>query len=220
MGSKLVGFFLIIWLFAGCIDENIFNVSTDIEITSGYSLPLGNVDYNINNYLEALDSINYPWPDSLYYNDTLYPNYLPFLDERDVKEFDFSRLSENLDLLEAVMFRLIIDNVYPTPALSQVYFTDGVFNYIDSAFADGPRLIPPAETNADGMVTEAYHEVVDITMSDTFLDNMENIRNIIIVSRIYTTRPDVRYVKFYSQYEFSVHIGTRIRLRYNTGEIM
>ncbi|MBN2273541.1 MAG: hypothetical protein JXR41_05840 [Bacteroidales bacterium] len=216
---KLILLLTLSLLWTGCIDENITQVSENIEITSGYSIPGGLLTYDINEYLEELNTFNIPWPDSLYYNDVLYPNYLTYLTRDDSKNFDFSQLSDNLDMVESVMFRLIISNGYPTEAVAQVYFADENMVYVDSAFADGPYRLQPAYTDNEGIVTAPYEEMVDIYMSSDFVDNMDRIRYIIIKSIIYTTRSDIRHVRFYTNYAFNVNISARIRLRFNTGDL-
>ena len=203
---------------AGCIDNNISRISEDFEITSGYSVPGGPLTYNINDYLETLDSINIPWHDSVYFNDTLYPNYRSYLTRDDTIQFDFNRLDNNLDKVESIMFRLIITNGYPTETITQVYFTDDFFLYVDSVFAGGPHLLKPATVNDDGIVTSPYEEILDVYMSPDFVNNMADIRNIMVKSIIYTTRPDIPHVKLYTDYAFNVHIAARIQLRFNTSD--
>ncbi len=212
--------YLLIILFSGCIDENITNVSENMEITSGYSLPVGQAEYNINKYLDGLKESIFPWPDSLYYNDTLYPNYLEYVEEYDIKEFDFSRLGENLDMIESIMLRIMIDNGYPTKSLSQVYFTDLTMSYvIDSVFSDGPHIIEPALIDNNGRVIEPYHEIFDVYMPQRFIDNMADVRHVSIFSRVFTTRNDMLHARFYSDYKLTVHIGIRVRLRYNIEDL-
>jgi hypothetical protein len=216
---KISLFFLALLMMAGCIDENIFKVSKDIEITPSYSLPLGPLSYNINDYLESLDTVSFPFPDSLFYNDTLYPNPSPYLAQSGSNFFDFNSLTTDISRVENVMFRLIVSNGYPTNAITQVYFADENQVPLDSAFADGPYPLEPAAIDADGIVTAPYEEIVDVTMSPYFVQNMGNIRYIIIQSVIYTTRPDIRQVKFYTSYAYRVNIAVRIQLRLNTGEL-
>lgn len=213
-------FCVLILLIAGCIDENITNVSENLEITSSYSLPVGQAEYDINEYLDALKWSPFPWHDSLYYNDTLYPNYLEYVDEYDIKEFDFSRLGENLDMIESVMLRIIIDNGYPTKAISQVYFTDIAMAYvIDSVFANGPLMIEPAAIDNNGLVVEPYQDIFDVYMPQHFINNMADIRYVSIFSRVYTTRDDMPHARFYTDYKLKVHIGIRVGLRYNIKDL-
>lgn len=216
---KISLFFMVTFLLTGCIDENIFKVSEDVEITPSYSLPLGPLTYNINEYLESLDEVNFPCPDSLYYNDVLYPSYLPYLTRFDTNFFDFNSLSNDLDRIESVMFRLMITNGYPTMTIVQVYFADAGLALLDSAFAEGPHILQPAAIDDQGIVTAPYEEIADVTMSPYFVQNMGNIRYIIIEGIIYTTRPDIPQVKFYTHYEYRVNIAVRIRLRINTGDL-
>ncbi|OFY50331.1 MAG: hypothetical protein A2Y87_02450 [Bacteroidetes bacterium RBG_13_46_8] len=216
---KINLFFLILLLLTGCIDENIFRVSEDVEITPSYSLPLGPLSYDINEYLESLDTVDFPCTDSLFYNDTLYPSYRSYLTRFDINLYDFNSLSNDFDRVERVMFRLIVSNGYPTLNITQVYFADENNTIVDSAFTGGPHVLQPAAINDDGIVTAPYEEIVDVTMSPYFVQHMGNIRHIIIESIIYTTRPDIRHVKFYTHYAYNIHIAVRIQIRLNTGEL-
>jgi hypothetical protein len=216
---KISLFFLIPLMMTGCIDENILKVSRDIEINPSYSLPLGPLAYDINEYLESLDTVSFPWQDSLFYNDTLYPNPLPYLVQYGINYFNFNSLISDISRVENIMFRLIVSNGYPTPAFTQVYFAEENQVPLDSAFADGPYELQPADTNADGVVTAPYEEIVDVPMSPNLIQNMGNIRYINIQSIIYTTRHDVPQVKFYSYYAYHINIAIRIQLRMNTGEL-
>jgi hypothetical protein len=216
---KIYPLFSVLLAFTACIDENITHVSEDMDITSGFSIPGGPLTYSINNYLESLDTIVTTADDSLFYNDTLYPNYLDYLIRIDNEDFDFTRLSDNLDHIESIMFRLIVTNGYPTKAITQIYFTDDINLIIDSLFADGPYVLPSAPVNNEGKVTSPYEEIVDIYMSSDFIDHMPDIRNMLIHSVIYTKRDDIRHVKFYSDYVFKINIAARVLIRYNTNEL-
>jgi hypothetical protein len=216
---KISLFLLILLVMTGCIDENILKVSKDIEITPSYSLPLGPLAYDINDYLESLDTVSYPWPDSLFYNGTLYPNPYPYLNQSGVNFFDFNSLSTDINRVENVMFRLIVSNGYPTITVTQIYFADDSQIPVDSVFTGGPHTLQPAAIDADGIVTAPYEEIVDVTMSPYFVQNIGNIRYIIIQSTIYTTRPDIPQVKFYSSYAYHLNIAIRIQLHLNTGEL-
>ena len=118
----------------------------------------------MNTWIHCMQFI-FPWSRFLYYNDILYPNYLSYLTQDDIVQFDFSQLSENLDKVENVMFRLVISNGYPTEAFAQVYSTSESFVTMDSAFAAGPYRVSPAPVNSDGIVTAPYGEIVDVYMS-------------------------------------------------------
>lgn len=205
-------------LMAGCLDENIFEVSREAELHPSYSLPIGPVTFDINDYLEELTLMTMPWPDSLYYGDVLYPNYRAYIPRWEFGDYDLSMLSGDIGRVEQVTFHLLVSSDYPTLSVTQVYFADGDGNILDSAFAE-PYALLPAETDADGVVIAPREEIVDITMSSGFVERMEEIRQIIIESIIYTTQPDVAHVKFYSYYAYRVNIALRIQFYINTGEL-
>jgi len=216
---KISLFVLPLLLMTGCIDENILRVSEDVEITPSYSLPLGPLTYDINDYLEGLDTVNFLCTDSLFYNDKLYPSYRSYLTRFDINPYDFNSLSNDFDRVERVMFRLIVSNGYPTLNITQVYFADENNTIWDSAFIEGPHVLQPAAIDDVGIVTAPYEEIVDVTMSPYFVEHMGNIRHIIVESIIYTTRPDIEHVKFYTHYAYHVNIAVRIQIRLNTGEL-
>ncbi len=203
---------------AGCFEENITTVSDSILINSSLSLPIGEVVYDINEYFEALDSVNIPWPDSVAYNDTVYPNVLHVVEKIDLKQFEFAAHGGSSDAVRSVMFRLIIQNGYPTEASAQVYFM--VDQYVaDSMFTDGPEVIPPASIDQDGVVTSPSIIRKDFYASQRTVDYIGYYTNIEIHGEIETTRPDIRVVKFYPEYEFRIHIGARIELEYNLNDL-
>ena len=57
----IISIIIIIVSIASCIDENITNISESVEINSSYSLPVGDVNYSINDYFDSeVDKINHP----------------------------------------------------------------------------------------------------------------------------------------------------------------
>lgn len=208
----------VLLLCAACFEDNITSVSDSILINSSLSLPMGEVVYQINDYFEALDSVQVPWPDSVAYNDTVYPNVLHVIEKIDLKQFEFAAHGGSSDALKSVTFRLIIQNGYPTEARAQIYFT---FNQsvADSMFENGPEIIPPAPIDQDGIVINPSIIQKDFYASQNTVDYIGYYTNIEIHGAIRTTRPDVSIVKFYPEYEFRIHIGVRIELEYNFNDL-
>lgn len=209
---------LVLLLCAGCFEESITTVSDSILINSSYSLPIGEVRYDINEYFEALDTIQGSWPDSVAYNDTIYPNVLHVVEKIDLKQFEFAAHGGSSNKIRSVMFRLIIKNGYPTEARAQIYFT---FNQtvVDSMFENGKEIIPPGQIDQDGIVVSPSIVHKDIYASPTTIDNIGYYTNIEIHGEVLTTRPDIDIVKFYPEYEFRIHIGARIGIEYNINEL-
>ena len=110
MIQRTLIFISVISLCTGCFEDNITTVSNDILINSSLSLPIGEVVYDINEYFEALDTVLTPRPDSVAYNDTIYPNVLNVVEEIGLQIFEFAAQGGSSDALESIMFRLIIQN--------------------------------------------------------------------------------------------------------------
>jgi len=202
----------------GCFEENITTVSDSILINSSLSLPIGEVVYKINDYFEALDTVHAPVSDSVSYNDTIYPNVLKIVETIDLKQFEFAAHGGSSDALRSIMFRLIIQNGYPTEARAQVYFKINQW-VADSMFTDGKEIIPPAQVDQDGIVTSPSIVRKDYYASPGTVDMIGYYTNIEIHGEVNTTRPDISIVKFYPEYEFRIHIGARIELEYNFNDL-
>jgi len=208
----------VLLLCAGCFEENITSVSDSMLINSSLSLPMGEVVYQINDYFEALDSVQVPWPDSVAYNDTIYPNVLHVIEKMDLKQFEFAAHGGSSDAIRSIMFRLVIQNSYPTESRAQVYFMINQW-VADSMFVDGPEIIPPAPIDQDGIVINPNIIQKDFYASQNTVENIGYYTNIEIHGEVLTTRPDISIVKFYPEYELRIHIGARIELEYNFNDL-
>jgi hypothetical protein len=201
-----------------CIDKDIMNISDSVEINSRYSVPIGNYDANINAYLGSLDTLGPSSGDSLYYSDILYPINETYIDFTLSDSLNLNLIQDPAGKVKSVEFIIIVTNGYPTPAVVQVYFMSDS-SAVDSAFVSGPRVISPAILNSQGIVTDPSTSMLTISMPSDFSDKLSSIRGVTVKGRIYLTRPDILWVKFYPEYMFNLHIGARIELLYNTSDL-
>jgi hypothetical protein len=216
---------ILIYLFISCIDENIRNISEELEINSSYSLPIGDVTYSINEYFEMLDFYGLdtiPLPedsiDLVEYEDTIYNNIRYTVDTLIYTAFDFSSLGDDLDKIKAITFISIINNDFPTETKVQVYFADESMGIIDSLFSDGPYSLPPPDLDNEGIPLDHPLDIIVTPVSQNLIENIADIRHIIMYGYVRTLRPDIDISKFYSYYLLSVHIAVRIELEFNTSE--
>jgi hypothetical protein len=210
---------LILLLMAfSCIDKDIMNISDSVEINSRYSVPIGNYDTDINDYLGSLDTLGPSSGDSLYYKDVLYPINESYIDFTMTDSLNFNLIQDPAGKVKSVEFIVLVTNGYPTPAVVQVYFISDSAS-IDSAFASGPRVINPGSLNSEGIVTDPSTSMLTVSMPAGFNDKLSSIRGVIVKGRIYLIRPDIKWVKFLPEYQFNIHIGARIELLFNTSEL-
>lgn len=216
---RIYAFAMVLLLLAvSCIDKDILNISDSVEINSRYSVPVGSYDADINDYLESLDVSGPSSGDSLYYEGILYPINEPYVDIFYSDSLNFNLIEDPSGKVKSVEFVVLITNGYPVSAVVQVYFMSGSVK-VDSAFINGPRVINPALVNSEGLVTEPFTTLLTIAMPEDFNDKLSTIRGIRVESRIYLTRPDIRFVKFFQQYKLNLHIGARVEMLFNTGEL-
>jgi hypothetical protein len=202
------------------MDGDILNISDSLEIKSSYSIPIGPVEFDMNEYLESLDTAMFPWPDTLSFNDILYPNIATAVIYTSVNPLSFNFVSEPEVKVKSVEFVVIISNGYPTAVSVQLYFLEGTASApVDSIFTAGPLTVQPATMDAEGVVNEPRTVVVTVPMPDTFVTRMPDIAGIMVKGRIETKRPDIGIVKFYTAYGVKIHVATRIGIQYNTGDL-
>ena len=168
-----------------------------------------------------IDTIQSQYGDSLglvEYNDTVYENIRYVVDTLIYNPFDFSSLGNDLEKIKAITFVSIINNDFPTETRLQVYFADGSQAIIDSLFGSGPYLFIPPELDNNGIPVDRPLEIVNTPVSEYVIENLAEIRNIIVNGYVKTLRPDINISKFYSYYILSIHIAVRIELEFNTSE--
>jgi hypothetical protein len=209
---------MLLLLAVSCINKDILNISDSVEINSRYSVPVGTYDADINKYLESLDTLGPSSGDSLYYEGVLYPINKPY-DEFTISDsLNFNLIKDPTGKVKSVEFVILLSNGYPTPAVVQVYFMSGAAT-IDSAFISGPHVISPAALNNEGIVTDPSTSMLTVSMPADFNDKLSSIRGVMVKGRVYLTRPDIQWVKFFHEYKFNLHIGARIELLFNTKDL-
>lgn len=209
---------MLVLMTVSCIDKDILNISDSVEINSRYSVPVGSFNTDINHYLESLDTLGPSSGDSLYYEDVLYPVNESFVQFSLTDSLNFNLIKDPSGKVKSVEFVILIANGYPTPAVVQVYFMSGSAA-IDSAFISGPRVINAATLNSDGIVTDPSTSLLTVSMPSDFNDKLASIQAVTVKGRVYLTRPDIRWVKFFHEYQFNLHIGARIELLFNTNTL-
>ena len=203
-----------------CIDRDILNVSDSLEIHSSYSVPIGDFSYDINNYLESVAAFPYSSPDSLYFENVLYPNPDSAVYFSSTDTFAFNLISDPSRKVRSIEFVILISNGYPTEASAQVYFLSGTSIITsDPVFSGGPIRIEPAVVNDEGLVTDPSITRVSVTMPPEFIQKLSVINGIQIKGMVNTTRSDIPRVKFLRKYQIDIFIGSRIELLFNTGEL-
>jgi hypothetical protein len=200
-----------------CIRKDVTNISDNLHYQPTFSAPITTSSFSINNYFENIDTLVPGYPDFVYYNDSLLPNYAKSVSFDEQVQFDFSSLGTWINQVNYAMFRLNITNGFPTEAALQVYFADNSQAVFDSLITSGPLSIPPGEISQNGKVIQPYQGQYDIELNELQLNELTDIRFFLTKGVVNTTRQDIDTVKFYPGYRLSMQIGLRLGLDVQTG---
>jgi hypothetical protein len=163
--------------------------------------------------------------------------YLPFdgtaqdFRRTDISEIDIFPLSDDIEEIESVTFRLTADNGFPADAHGQVIFGDSTMEVdsvtgnvtggiIDSLFPDGRAVVfASPDVPASGIVDQnnKKHTVLDITVNRDLLEKLEamGMRKIVARGWIDTYQLGTREIKIYEYYEMDLYLGMMVKAKVN-----
>lgn len=132
--------------------------------------------------------------------------------------------STDIDNLEKLTLRIIVDNGLPVETRVQVYFADTNDGIIDSLFDNvnaGADIIRKANVNFSlplmdpnyGKVTSAVRKITDIVIDKTRFNNLANRGAEKLIYKAYALTneaPTGKNVKFYPEYELTIKISAKV----------
>lgn len=211
--------FCLITLASSCYEDYFSDGAGFLPVSPNYSLPLGDIQYDINSQLKLIENNAYHTGtyDSIEINEIIYP--LPFEEfyvTYDV-DFDFSKTGVDSRKIKNLFFRLIVENSFPTEVRFKMIFTDENYSLLDANDND-TIIIPPAVLNEDNSVSGPYVSVKDIPVSEDVIGNIGLLKKIVFVSIVKTKNPEVNISRFNTFSNVKIHIGMRIELDFDVSE--
>jgi hypothetical protein len=225
-GTLIALYLLVLFCAIACIDNSAKKMNKEVFFNPSYSLPIGPAQIVAKNIINSSnfqnidtsidsDTIGYFWYDSVFYNDG--PGYF---DTLVIENFDFSTISDKLDIAKSLMIRLNVTNGFPTDILTQLYFDNGNNVVLDSLFNSGYLRIISASINSDGNVTNpSVLRNYDTYLNRSEIDLLKQARNVKLFIRIELRHNDIEYIKLYPYYTIDLDLALRIELDMNLGDI-
>jgi hypothetical protein len=209
-----------------CIDNSAKHINNSVYFNPSYSLPIGPAAitagkiFNSNHFQKVDTSAIDDTVGFFLYDSAFYDAKPGYVDTTISKYFDFSTLSDKLDVTKSLMIRLNVINGFPTTILVQLYFENGNQQTLDSLVISGPLKIESANSNSEGIVTSPFI----LNNYDTYLDRSEiemlkQVRVLRLFVRVETINPDVPFIKLYPDYRIDLDLALRIELDMNLGDI-
>jgi hypothetical protein len=121
---------------------------------------------------------------------------------------------EKVDNIESILFKAFAVNDFPMGISMQVYFTDSVYNTIDSLFNE-VNVLPSATVSflPSGLQTSvANQKITDVFFTRARALALKNAKYIIIRAVSATFDEGTKNVKIYSDRRLSVKLGARAKM--------
>lgn len=95
--------------------------------------------------------------------------------------FEFNGVSD-LDDVQFLKLRMIVDNGFPVDIKSQVLFVDDNYNLLFSAFNAPEDVVVSGQINADGRVVSPTQKITDIVLNNTQINLLSDVKHLIVMA--------------------------------------
>ncbi len=127
----------------------------------------------------------------------------------DTVDFEFS---QNTDLIESIMFRLIADNGFPVQLGTQLRAIDSNGNTVFTIFDTPENVVEPAPVNSNGVVSSSRQKITDINLNEVQINQLKNVKKLIIYGEASTTEAQNGvFVKFFDYYKFGLKVAMQVQ---------
>ncbi|MFC2152739.1 hypothetical protein ACFLSE_09435 [Bacteroidota bacterium] len=143
---------------------------------------------------------------------------LPFwVDEVDIPmsytmPFDMQEINNFSDQIISIKFRLNTYNGFPAIARGQVYFLDISSQVVDSMFVNGPLNMDAGILANDIETVIPSHDQNDVVFNQDKIDDLANVRNILIEGAILNVSIDSTLINYYPGYSLELQLGVQAEL--------
>jgi len=205
----LAGALIMLLLSPSCMKDKPESLPAKLQWNPQLALPLGEEEFGLNSE-SGFDTL-------LLEKDSI--SGLPLwmgqqeLVMEGVFDFDLSTISDNLDKLNALLFRINCSNEFPHTILSQAYFLDGGGTYIDSIFADGAVETPAAKVGEGGGTIEPGIARHDALIEADRLPALADAQSILFRSSFNAAHVDSTLIPVYPGFHFQIDSGLMLDLR-------
>lgn len=129
---------------------------------------------------------------------------------QDTADFAFN---QEITQIEEAMFRIYVENGFPIDANLQLYFIDEYDNPLDSMTTTTPLVLSSGVIGSNGRVVQSSNQTMDIFFDSGRINNILQVKKVIIRSEMSTAQQGSVPVKIYSDYFLNVRIGAQTKLR-------
>ena len=141
----------------------------------------------------------------------LYGTAKGFTVQDTVESFTF----EDATHLDYLLLRTSIDNGFPCDVKIQVYFTDSVFNKLDSLVTGSdPIILSAAPVDANGRVSAPSSKTTDVVLEKERISKLNKLKYMLVKADASTNNNGQTNVRIYSDYSLAVKIGADAKVNF------
>lgn len=129
-------------------------------------------------------------------------------------DLDLSTISDNLDILNRILFRVNCSNQFPHIMYSQAYFRDGSGISVDSMFQEGPVETPAAIVRDQGETIEEGVSQHDALIEEDRLATIASAQSILFRSGFIVADVDNSLTQAYPDFRFHIDSGLMLDLSF------
>lgn len=137
---------------------------------------------------------------------------------QDTVSFDVSSFFNDLKPIDWVLFRTNITNGFPTEVGVQGYFTDSLYQVVDSLFERDTEFISSGVLNSDGKVISSTLRTTDILFPRNRIRKLENVKYVLFRGYASTTNNAQEVVKIYSNYGVDIQMALQAQFNINQAQ--
>ncbi len=125
--------------------------------------------------------------------------------------FDFS-FSDDVEEVEKILFRFIVDNGFPVDLMTKITFVDENYITLFDLTNGTEHVVESALTDADGEVINSVEKITDFSIDKTKVPGLKLAKYIIIDAEAESLNgPSQQVVKFYDDYTISLKLGMQVQ---------
>ena len=123
----------------------------------------------------------------------------------------FTFQEENVDEIESIELRVVVENHFPMNARMQIWLMDENFNLLDSLITDQGDIIETGVIDENGRVVEPTLTITDIPWDQSRMPNLYNARHAWVFADAESTTADQgTVVRVYDSYYMNFWLGLKI----------
>ena len=139
---------------------------------------------------------------------------------QDTSDFDFDEEFTDITEIERALLRLNIKNGFPVEIRTQAYFTDSLYNIVDSVImSNDTKIVASGNIGTDGKINQSSgrtSKTTDFILDRAKIERMKGLKiKHVILTGYMETKSNPSLVKIYADYSVYFHIA--VQIDFNSG---